>query len=494
MTRLWRAPAVGLLMSLAVFAVAEERGALVRLLPAPSGPLSGRVLFEVLVIDPEPWQVVFLVDGVEAESRKLPPWEAKLRLDSPPREQTVRVELRARDGRTVGSDEMLVNRERTPLRVTIEGLDGLGDSSLAVRARVSLPEPVELESIAVYLNDELKGSHTPEALEDGVLAMGVERPDPRPDDFVRVEARLVDGRSIEDVELVEAAGFRDEVEVRLVQLQVRVTDKRGAPVVDLRREHFRVRDGGELREPAGLFLARDVALLLGLALDSSGSMKPLWPATQNAASSFLRQTVTDIDQGFLVDFDTQLRLVRSRTSSVPDLLAGLEELDPEGGTSLYDSILYSLVQFERQQGRRGLVVLTDGYDANSTSDPKRVIEVGRKLGVPVYILAVEGSVSGRGALGGGRRGSSGLGLAGGGNVHQLRLLTDPTGGRLFRIPSVEHMHRAFAQIHSELRNQYVLTYYTEAPPSPGEPPQVRVEVPGHKGLETHVTFAADQIH
>ncbi len=483
--------AVAVLALMAGVVSPAHAGDVVRLLPPDPGELSGRVMFEALVIEPEPWSVVFLVDGVEADSRKLPPWQARVRLDEPPREQTVRVEVRNRSGAVLGSDELIVNRPRRALRVTIEALEPLGESGVSVRARVSVPESVELESVAVFMNETEAGRYGAGELSDGVLTVGIPRAEAQPSDFVRVEARLGDGRTIEDVELVNAPGFTDEIDVRLVQLQVLVTDKRGAPILGLQRQHFRVRDGKKLEEPARLFLAPDVSLLLGLALDSSGSMKALWPETRLAASTFLTETLTDRDQAFLVDFDTRLSLVRSRTGDVADLISGLDELEPEGGTALYDSILYSLVQFERQQGRRGLVVLTDGYDINSVSDPRRVIEFGKKLGVPIYILAVEPSVGGRSS---GLGGVGGLSLGGGGDVHSLRLLTEPTGGRLYRIPSAEHLRRAFDQIHSELRNQYVLTYYTDQPPEAGEPPQVEVEVPGMKGLDVRTVFAADQVH
>ena len=79
-------------------------------------------------------------------------------------------------------------------------------------------------------------------------------------------------------------------------------------------------------------------------------------------------------------------------------------------------------------------------------------------------------------------------------VHALKLITDPTGGRLLRAGSAGGLERAFAQINAELRHQYVLTYYTDSPPTPGAPPRVELDVPGHKGLKAKVVFGADQIY
>ena len=71
--------------------------------------------------------------------------------------------------------------------------------------------------------------------------------------------------------------FQEEIDVQLVQLQVLVTDRQGRPLTGFKKEHFQIRDAGGVREPAGLFEANDVSLLFGYALDSSGSMRRLWP-------------------------------------------------------------------------------------------------------------------------------------------------------------------------------------------------------------------------
>ncbi len=60
--------------------------------------------------------------------------------------------------------------------------------------------------------------------------------------------------------------------------------------------------------------------------------------------------------------------------------------------------------------------------------------------------------------------------------------------------SLEQIARAFTLINAELRNQYVLTYYTDTPPEPGSPPEVSIEAPGHEGLRAKVVFGADQIY
>ena len=472
----------------------------IRLLPPTGERRGGKVRLETLVTDPEVHNVIFHLDGEPVARRRSPPWAAEVRLASPPREQLVRVEALDADDRLLAADEMTVNRDARPLKVSLRSIEPAADG-LVVRAAVSLPDTVELERLEVWYNDELRRSWTAAelagggldgaAFADGELRIALETGEAGPQDFVRVNARLADGRAIEGVGLVSGREFAEEVDVRLVQLQVVVTNKRGLPMRGFTKEHFRISEDGRERPPAGLFRADDVTLLMGLALDSSGSMRQIWPATREAAASFLGDTLTQRDEGFLVDFDTRLRLVEPRTADRSRLIAALDELEPEGGTALYDSILFSLLQFDGQQGRRGLVVLTDGYDVDSQADPRRAVDFGRKLGVPIYILALDnladaGRVPARGVT----RRIADPGAA----VQALKLVTDPTGGRLYRVGSPEQIGRAFELINAELRNQYVLTYYTDTPPRPGRPPRVTIEAPGFTGLRAKVVFGTDQVY
>ena len=181
-----------------------------------------------------------------------------------------------------------------------------------------------------------------------------------------------------------------------------------------------------------------------------------------------------------MDFDADPRLRSGITGDMRSLFSALDDTKPEGGTALYDSILFSLLQFERQPGRRGLVVITDGMDTQSLTDPGRTVEFGQKLGVPIYIIALTPrglSRSGRSLL------SS--------PSHALHILTDPTGGRLYHPPNQDLVLRALAQIKNELRSQYVLTYYTEVPAT-RELPEIKVRV-ARKGARVKATWGVDQI-
>lgn len=449
----------------------EDQAAVVRLLVPPGVDAQGKVELEALAIDPDIRELAFTVDGVEVGRRKHVPWTVKVKLESPPREQTLQVVAYGPRDKELGRDEVVVNRKPIPFRVRLTSITP-GDEAVDVAAEVSVPRGAELEKVELYWNDGLKTvvhSREVEArLPIDAAATGT--------DFVRAAAYLKDGRRVEDVEVLGSPGLQEEVDVNLVQLQVLVTKKNGAPVTDLTLEDFEVLQGREPRTIQSFRPAGDVPLVLGLVLDSSGSMRPIWNLAVSTAKSFLGETLGPDDRAFLVDFDTQLRLRQALTGDLAKIYESLDSIRPEGGTALYDSMAFSLLQFRDEPGRRALVLVTDGVDSGSTTSEGTVLSFATKLGVPIYVVALP---------------EGGVGTGTSPAVHALKLVTDPSGGRLLRL-GPGGLERAFAQINAELRHQYVIAFYTDVlPDEKGE--KVTVRVKGRKDVEVRSVLAWDQV-
>ncbi|MXW00718.1 MAG: VWA domain-containing protein [Holophagales bacterium] len=451
----------------------SARPATIRILPPERGYrelLTGRIVIQTLTIDPQIAVVEFLLDGEPAARVTTPPFEARIRLADPPREQTIEVRATSARGAHAGTDRIVLNRLDPPFAVRIAGItagDTGGQAIVRVEAGISVPRAETLERVEFYRTERLVASFDDfegEAGPSGVRSVAADVPisGVTPQDFVRVVARLGDGRELEDVELLQGARFQAEIDVQLVQLQVLVVDRSGNPVGDLTPENFEVRENGQRRQVENLYVSNDIPLSLGLAIDSSGSMEPIWRRTNAIAEAFLNGALTWRDQAFLVDFDSTLRLVQPLTGSKPLLARGLERLFPQGQTALYDAILFSLLQYGETPGRRALVVVTDGFDSNSRSDPTRAIDFGKRLGVPVYVVAMR-------SLGFGPTTMDDANLR-----NSMRLITGPTGGRLFQIESIDQMASVFDHIEEELRRQYVLTYYSERPFGSAVEPEVRM--------------------
>lgn len=467
----------------------SARPATIRILPPERGYrelLTGRVLIQTLTIDPQIAVVEFLLDGEPAARVTTPPFEARIRLADPPREQTIEARATSARGAHAGADTIVLNRLDPPFAVRVAGItpgETGAQATVRVEAGISVPRAETLERVEFYRTERLVASFDDfegEAGPSGVRSVAADVPTSgvTPQDFVRVVARLGDGRELEDVELLQGAQFQAEIDVQLVQLQVLVVDRSGNPVGDLRPEDFEVRENGQQRQVENLHVANDIPLSLGLAIDSSGSMEPIWRQTNAIAEAFLNGALTWRDQAFLVDFDSTLRLVQPLTGSKPLLARGLERLFPQGQTALYDAILFSLLQYGETPGRRALVVVTDGFDSNSRSDPTRAIDFGKRLGVPVYVVAMR-------SLGFGPTTMEDANLR-----NSMRLITGPTGGRLFQIESVDQMASVFDHIEDELRRQYVLTYYSERPFGSAVEPEVRMT---QRGLRVRSALPLDAI-
>ena len=467
----------------------SARPATIRILPPERGYrelLTGRIQIQTLTIDPQIAVVEFLLDGEPAARDTTPPFEARIELADPPREQTIEVRATSARGAYAGSDKIVLNRLDPPFAVRIARIAPVeiqGEPAVRVEAGIAVPRSETLERVEFYRTERLVAAYDDfegEAGPSGVWNVGADVPasGASPQDFVRVVARLGDGRELEDVQLLQGAEFSDEIDVQLVQLQVLVVDRRGQPVGGLGPEDFEVREGGKPRQVEQLYLSNDVPLSLGLAIDSSGSMEWIWQRTKAIAEAFLNGALTWRDQAFLVDFDSTLRLVEPLTGSKPTLARGLERLFPHGTTALYDAILFSLLQYGDAPGRRALVVVTDGFDFGSTADPTRAIDFGKRLGVPVYVVAMR-------SIGFGPTTMEDANLR-----NSIRLITGPTGGRLFQIESVDQMANVFDHIEEELRSQYVLTYYSERPFGAAVEPEVRMT---RRGLKVRSALPLDAI-
>jgi VWFA-related protein len=463
---------------------ASGRSAVVRILPPPPqrGGLTGNVTIETLTIDPAIATVTFFVDDEEVARRSTLPYDAKIALARPPREQVVRVEALDHAGRRLGMDELVVNRHDPPFRIQITELapatPGAGAGEPRLLTQVSVPRDAEVSKVRFYRNRTLIGQDDTPPYETAVVGGPL-----RGDEYLRAVAVLTDGREAEDVEVGLLPGgkaFSEELDVRLVELQVLVTDRAGFPLTDLTAADFEIVHGGKARDVAEVYPSRNVPLILGLAVDSSGSMLSLWDATRSIAEGFLAATLRDDDRAFLIDFDSHVRLLQPLTGELADLFASLGRLRAGGGTALYDSILFSLLQFGSEPGRRALIVLTDGFDSESRANPSRAVEIAERLGVPIYAIAM--NTGGAAAVpnvvlfpqaGGNAVGADSI-------RGNLRLVTDPTGGRYYTAVSNQHVASAFEQIEQELREQYVVTFYTDVSAEALEPPTVRVKRSGAK--------------
>lgn len=440
---------------------------IVRLLEPPGQSLSGRILLRAIGEGEEIARVAFLVAGREAGSCASLPCEVQVDLGRRVREQAIEAVAYAADGRELGRDTARVNEPGGGLKVRIvEPATRKVSGPVDVAAEVRVPGQARIERVEFFWNDELAGTVYGPPYRHRVVV-------PRADatGYLRVLARLDDGTTAEDAVAVNAAELGDRVDVRLVELFVVVTDKAGKPVRGLAREAFRVRQDGRSQAIAHFDDAGDLPLTMALAIDSSASMFLKLPDVREAVASLLDGGLSARDRALLVDFDTEPRLVRPVTRDLGAVAASLGSLTPDGGTALWEAVAFTLDQLQRVNGRKALVVYSDGIQEDGRISYTEVLRRSRQSGIPIYLIIANPRAA---------RGEDG-GFLSEGPSAKLRRLAEATGGRVHFVVPDQDLSGVYGEILSELRSQYTLSFYPEEGATASAWRRVEVEVEG-KGL------------
>lgn len=321
-------------------------------------------------------------------------------------------------------------------------------------------------------------------------------------------------------EVVEEVDEDEVVRVNasLVTVPVSVLDRDGRFIGGLRQEDFRVLEDG-VEQRIAYFAPVEQPFTVALVIDTSGSTRFKLEEIQDAAIAFLDQ-LRPADRVIVVSFDEQVRVLSEATSDRNQLRAAIRRTHTGGGTRLYDAVdLVINEQLGRVEGRKAMVLFTDGVDSQSNrASFESTLEEAVELDAMIYPIQYDTYVGGGGGGGGqwpgpnrqprrrgGRRGAgwgdilgdilsggnvrigNGGGGGGGGGVgtsredyarggEYLRRLAESTGGRHHDAADVSYLEQAFTNIAEELRRQYSLGYYPARQSQADERRQIRVRV------------------
>lgn len=260
-----------------------------------------------------------------------------------------------------------------------------------------------------------------------------------------------------------------EVDVRLQQLYVTVSrDERRA--LDLRRQDFRVFDGGE-RQEIETFARGDIPFSAVVLVDASASMSGGRLQTALVGARAFAERIQPLDQVKLLLFSDR-RLHETPFTNLSSLLVlGSESWAAADGTALNDLLYLALKRLEAQKGRRVVLLLSDGVDIESVVDVSDLAGAARRLGALVYWVRLPSTQGNRHSL---WRNASGHRR----QIKGLASLVQQSGGREIPITSADAVEPAFAEILDELRQQYVLGYQPRPRPASGTWRRVRVRIDG----------------
>jgi Ca-activated chloride channel family protein len=422
----------------------------IRLLPPPGEVLRGRIRFDAVVQEQGVARVVFLLDGEKVEEKDRPPYSARIAVGRFPQPRTITVEAYDAAGQVLGRDSLAINSGGPGFRVRIlhPAAGKVGTGPVDVDVDVTLPPDRRFDRLELSWNDRRVATLYSPPFRQRVVV-----PANDPVGFIRAVAYLEDGRSAEDVVFLNEPDFSERVQIRLVELYTVVTNSDGQPIQGLTAEDFVVRENGVEQEIETFNDAGDLPLTLGLTIDSSASMFVKLPIVQEAAGDFVRGFLSGRDRAFLVDFDTEPRLVREMTSELRRVIDGIYSLRADGETHLWESVVFSLLELQGMTGKKAVVVFSDGAQEKEELEFNTCLELARRVGIPIYLVVLHPGLA---------RGDD-LTSSMKGFTRKLERLTDTVGGRVYYIPNTDNLDRIYAEINEELRSQYLLTYYPSEP-------------------------------
>lgn len=250
--------------------------------------------------------------------------------------------------------------------------------------------------------------------------------------------------------------------VDLVHFGVVVTDRAGAPILGLKAEDFQIVEDGQpqaVKFFAGGDPESSPPLHLGFMIDNSGSMVQDIKDVRTAAIKFLN-TVENITDVTLTDFDTEVRVARFGLDDFPRLIERIRARQPDGYTALYDALGVYLNGAFGQSGDKILVLYTDGGDTRSAINQQELLDLLKASDVTVYSIGY-------------------LQHQGSGRQDQQQILTrfaSITGGQAFFPTSVRDLDRMYDKILGEISGRYSLGYVSSNAKTDGTWRDVRIRL------------------
>jgi Ca-activated chloride channel family protein len=246
--------------------------------------------------------------------------------------------------------------------------------------------------------------------------------------------------------MVALAQFRTDV--RLVHVVATVKDRFGRLQGGLQKEDFLISDNGVPQEIRLFERQTDQPLSVLLMIDTSGStLKDLKFETDSAAK-FVKALLSEgnpKDAIALWSFDYDVTPVTGFTHRMDLLESKLKTIHGDAGTSLFDAIWYASHELEPRDGRKALVIVTDGGNTTSSRDSHQALEAAQLADAVIYPVVVIPITSDAGRNTGGE--------------NFLTFAAEGTGGRTFQPSLGATLDKAFRDIISELRTEYLLGYY-----------------------------------
>lgn len=366
------------------------------------------------------------------------PFSLELDMGSIPRRYLIRAVAFDRNGGELARDEITVNRggsQRATVRI-ISPTELRVSGKTKVQVTVSIPENRTLKYVDFYMDNDrvVRVNREPWIatvnIKKDVLAV------------LRVVATFDDDTiAAEDSRPVNAGrgaeGIATTVNVDPIELYIVVKDG-DAIVRDLKQSDFEIFEDGVPRTIETFEYAKNSPIAVGIAVDTSGSMEESLLEVQKAAIGFINTLFRENDTGFTLEFNRAPIMLSPLTGDKQKLTRSLTGVRAEQSTAFYDAVARSLYEFQGVNGKRALVILTDGDDRSSSYDFATALEYAKRAGVAIYTI--------------------GFRVRDPQTKAKLTEFAKVSGGRAYFVNNADELKGAYKETELELRSQYVITY------------------------------------
>ncbi|MEK7798555.1 MAG: VWA domain-containing protein [Acidobacteriota bacterium] len=304
-----------------------------------------------------------------------------------------------------------------------------------IDAGVTAADPALVEKVEFFVEDRLAFIDT-EPPYSCFFDFGT---DPR-SWVIRAVAFHREGVTVSDTVILKRVVLNYTVEVNRVILYASAHEKSGEhrPAVNLTKEDLVLEEDG-VRQGIIDFYVEKRPVTLAVILDSSGSMQPAMDKVHVAAGRFVDNLGRE-DRALVIDFDEKVYLLQDLTNDKDLLRKAIASTNALGGTALYDALYASFRRLRGIEGRKAIILLTDGDDTASKFSFKRILDEAKVSDMIIYPIGM---------------GTTFLDV----DLRRiLKTLAEETGGRPYFPSKVEELAGVYEEIADELKSQYYITY------------------------------------
>jgi VWFA-related protein len=405
-------------------------------------------------VEPPITRVEFYLADKLLVARNRPPYSVEIDLGNLPLKQTVRAVGYDETGRLIDEDAWAINEGTARVAVRVLPQPDPKAGKVRVRVAVQSISGGVAKLVELFLDEKKIGSWTREPYFATVPFEQYTRAT-----YLRATATAEDGKEANDIKMLRGSTTSVEsVRVDVVQLHVSALDKSSHFVKGLAKEDFSIQEDGRPQSMTGFEVAENLPLTIGLVVDGSGSMEKGLSFVHDASADLFRDLIHEKDRGFVIEFRERPQFLQDLTGDSNALQRAARETRAEGATALYDSVILGLYQFRALQGRKALVVVTDGADNRSHVEFDTLLRYARSAGAPIFFIAVN------------------IPLTDFKSRKVINEIATESGGEVFSIGSAAKIGEVTKRIEEELRSQYVLAFRTDSQKPPGQYRAVTVAV------------------